>query len=74
MELSPVPIGIGPVPGGGACNRELRRIPLPRTSVNRGCELGKRAKVGMIRPLARSSFVRRTATQECPFLGHSCVE
>src|SRR5215217_5239188 len=36
MELSPVPIGIGPVPGGGACNRELRRIPLPRTSVNKG--------------------------------------
>jgi hypothetical protein len=36
MELSPVPIGIGPVPGGGACNRELRRIPIPRTSVNKG--------------------------------------
>src|SRR5215218_3873204 len=36
MELSPVPIGIGPVPGGGACNRELRRIPIPRTPVNKG--------------------------------------
>src|SRR5215216_1212673 len=36
MELSPVPIGIGPVPGGGACNRELRRIPLLRTTVNKG--------------------------------------
>ena len=35
MELSPVPIGIGPVPGGGACNRELRRILLLRRWVNK---------------------------------------
>ena len=40
MELSPVPIGIGPVPGGGACNRELRRIPIPRTPVNKGKSKG----------------------------------
>jgi hypothetical protein len=26
------------VPGGGACNRELPRIPLPRTRVNKGKE------------------------------------
>jgi len=35
MELSPVPIGIGPGPGGGACYRVLRRIPIPRTPVNK---------------------------------------
>jgi hypothetical protein len=35
MQLFPVPIGIGPVPGGGACNRELRRIPLLGTSMYR---------------------------------------
>ena len=35
MELSPIPIGIGPVPGGGACNRELRRILLLGTSVHK---------------------------------------
>ena len=43
MELSPIPIGIGPVPGGGACNRELRRIPIPRTSVNKGLVVCLRA-------------------------------
>jgi hypothetical protein len=31
MWLYPVPIGIGPGRGGGACNRELRRILLPRS-------------------------------------------
>src|SRR5215217_8287669 len=36
MWLYPVPIGIGPGRGGGACNRELRRILVPRTSVNKG--------------------------------------
>src|SRR5215204_7681380 len=36
MWLYPVPTGIGPERGGGACNRELPRILLPRTSVNRG--------------------------------------
>ena len=41
MELSPIPIGIGPVPGGGACNRELRRIPIPRTPVNKGQGRGR---------------------------------
>jgi hypothetical protein len=35
MWLYPVPIGIWPGRGGGACNRELRRIPLPRTSMNK---------------------------------------
>src|SRR5215210_8823513 len=35
MWLYPVPIGIGLGRGGGACNRELPRIPLPRTPVNR---------------------------------------
>src|SRR5215212_2501665 len=35
MWLYPVPIGIGPGRGGGACNRELRRILLPRTPVNK---------------------------------------
>jgi hypothetical protein len=32
MWLYPVPIGIGPGRGGGACNRELPRIPLMSTS------------------------------------------
>jgi hypothetical protein len=36
MWLYPVSIGIWPGRGGGACNRELPRIPLPRTSVNSG--------------------------------------
>jgi hypothetical protein len=35
MWLSSVPIGIGPWRGGGACNRELPRILIPRTSVNK---------------------------------------
>jgi hypothetical protein len=36
MWLYPVPIGIEPVLGGGACNRELPRILIPRTSMNKG--------------------------------------
>src|SRR5215208_467002 len=36
MWLYPVPIGIGTELSGGDCYRELPRIPLPRTSVNRG--------------------------------------
>jgi hypothetical protein len=36
MWLYPVPIGIGPGRGGGACNRELPRILLPRTRMNKG--------------------------------------
>jgi hypothetical protein len=40
MWLYPVPISIWPGRGGGACNRELRRIPLPRTSVNKGKRKG----------------------------------
>jgi hypothetical protein len=34
MWLYPVPIGIGSGRGGGACNRELLRIPLLRTRMN----------------------------------------
>src|SRR5215216_3790934 len=41
MWLYPVPIGIGPGRGGGACNRELRRIPIPRTRVNKGKKKGR---------------------------------
>src|SRR5215211_3203073 len=41
MWLYPVPIGIGPERGGGACNRELPRIPLPRTWVNKGMKKGR---------------------------------
>jgi hypothetical protein len=33
--LYPVPIGIGPGRGGGACNRELPRISILGTSVNK---------------------------------------
>jgi hypothetical protein len=36
MWLYPVPIGTWPGWGGGVCNRELRRIPIPRTPVNKG--------------------------------------
>jgi hypothetical protein len=36
MWLYPVPIGIGLGRGGGACNRELRRISLPRRWVKKG--------------------------------------
>ena len=35
MWLYPVPIGIGPGRGGGACNRELRRILILRRWVNK---------------------------------------
>jgi hypothetical protein len=40
MWLHPVPIGIGLGRGGGACNRELPRIPIPRTPVNKGKKRG----------------------------------
>jgi hypothetical protein len=44
MWLYPVPIGIEPVLGGGACNRELPRILIPRTRVNKdGQELEVRS-------------------------------
>jgi hypothetical protein len=35
MRLSPVPIGIGMGVCGGACYRELPRIPILGTKVNR---------------------------------------
>ena len=38
----PRPDALSPYPGGGACYRELPRIPLfPRTSVNKGIEKGR---------------------------------
>src|SRR5215216_3844135 len=39
MWLHPVPIGIELGRGGGACDREVRRIPLPRTPVNKGSKI-----------------------------------
>ena len=41
MRLSPVPIGIGMGVCGGACYRELPRILLPRTPVNKGEEASR---------------------------------
>jgi hypothetical protein len=38
------PDPLSPYPGGGACYRELRRIPIPRTPVNRVGRLGMAAK------------------------------
>jgi hypothetical protein len=44
MWLYPVPIGIGPGRGGSDCYRELRRIPLLGTSVNKGKKRKDRAR------------------------------
>jgi hypothetical protein len=57
MWLYPVPIGIGPGRGGGACNRELPRILLLGTPVNK--------------LLRGSSAHRRRAGDEQPLCLHS---
>jgi hypothetical protein len=41
MRLSPTPNGIGVGLCRGACYRELRRILLPGTSVNKGKKKGR---------------------------------
>src|SRR5215213_7323180 len=42
MWLYPVPIGIETELRGGACYRELPRIPIPRTSVNKNIKKAER--------------------------------
>jgi hypothetical protein len=54
MWLYPVSIGIWPVRGGGACNRELPRIPLPRTWVHRGKKRKGRHSYALAPPLYRN--------------------
>ena len=48
MWLYPVPTGIGLERGGGACNRELPRIPLLGTSVNKKLLVRQLALRGLV--------------------------
>src|SRR5215216_3178538 len=62
MWLYPVPIGIGPGRGGGACNRELPRIPIPRTPMNKG---SRSFTVGYMEPLrGRETLARQGANAD----------
>src|SRR5215217_5841669 len=60
MWLSGVPMGIGMGVCGGDCYRELPRIPIPRTRVNKGIKKGRSSYLPGPSPLAPVAYLAST--------------
>jgi hypothetical protein len=66
MRLFPGPIGIGMGACGGDCYRELPRILLPRTWVNRGKEEGRSSYAPALAPFSASNRYSASCTMKLP--------